>query len=252
MKARRPSRKSSEVHAGGADLLDRVHVALVRVFQHLRDGDLGGFDRQRRVAGNRARDFHRRVPQFGIRQDAIDEADPHRFRGVDPHARIHDEPRPGRADQRHQMAQAVIAIGDAELGGGNAELAVVGGNADIGEHRDLHAAAEAKAPDAGNRRLRIIRQQRALRFAAFWNILPRPAALWRVFSNWLISAPETNALSPAPTMITTRTSGLSRSSISALPSPSHISSDMALRFSGLLKVMMPTPSVTLCRILPSA
>src|SRR5882724_11196148 len=27
---------------------------------------------------------------------------------------------------------------------------------------------------------------------------------------------------------------------------------MALRFSGLLKVMIPTPSVTLCRILPSA
>src|SRR5712664_3278951 len=31
-----------------------------------------------------------------------------------------------------------------------------------------------------------------------------------------------------------------------------MSSDMALRFSGLLKVMTPTPSLTLCRILPSA
>src|ERR1035438_4509186 len=31
-----------------------------------------------------------------------------------------------------------------------------------------------------------------------------------------------------------------------------MSSDMALRFSGLLKVMIPTPSVTLCRIFPSA
>ena len=48
------------------------------------------------------------------------------------------------------------------------------------------------------------------------------------------------------------TSGSSRSSVSALPSPSHISSDIALRFSGLLKVMMPTPSSTLCKILPSA
>src|SRR6266403_1198599 len=78
------------------------------------------------------------------------------------------------------------------------------------------------------------------------------AALWRVFSNWLISAPETNALSPAPTRTTTRTSGSSRNSISACPSPCHMSSDMALRFSGLLKVMTPTPSVMLCRILPSA
>jgi hypothetical protein len=31
-----------------------------------------------------------------------------------------------------------------------------------------------------------------------------------------------------------------------------MSSDIALRFSGLLKVMTPTPSATLCRILPSA
>src|SRR5580658_9457697 len=31
-----------------------------------------------------------------------------------------------------------------------------------------------------------------------------------------------------------------------------MSSDMALRLSGLLKVTIPTPSVTLCRILPSA
>jgi hypothetical protein len=78
------------------------------------------------------------------------------------------------------------------------------------------------------------------------------AALWRVFSNWLISAPETKALSPAPARITTRTSGSSRNSVSAWPSPSHMSSDIALRFSGLLKVTVPTPSLTLCRILPSA
>src|SRR6267142_6862694 len=67
-----------------------------------------------------------------------------------------------------------------------------------------------------------------------------------------MSAPETNALSPAPTRITTRTSGSSRNSTRARPSPCHMSSDMALRFAGLLKVMTPTPSVTLCRILPSA
>mgnify|MGYP003694334925 CR=1 FL=1 len=53
------------------------------------------------------------------------------------------------------MLEAVIAIGDAELGGGNAELAVVGGDADVRQHRHLHAAAEAEAADAGNGRLRI-------------------------------------------------------------------------------------------------
>ena len=40
------------------------------------------------------------------------------------------------------MLEPVIAIGDAELGGRNAELAVVGREPHIGEHRDLHAAAE--------------------------------------------------------------------------------------------------------------
>ena len=139
---------------------------LLSILQHCGDGDLGGLNGQRRVAGNGARDLHRRVPQFGIRQHAIDQADPQRFRGIDPHARVHDQPRPGRPDQRDQMLEAVIAIGDAELGGGNAELAVVGGDADIRQHRDLHAAAEAKAADAGDGRLRIVRQQRALRLAA--------------------------------------------------------------------------------------
>jgi hypothetical protein len=65
-------------------------------------------------------------------------------------------------------------------------------------------------------------------------------------------APETNALPPVPVRITMRTPGSSRNSVNACPSPSHISSDIALRFSGLLKVMTPTPSLTLCRILPSA
>src|SRR5579864_6518410 len=67
-----------------------------------------------------------------------------------------------------------------------------------------------------------------------------------------MSAPDIKALSPAPVRITTRTLSSSRNSISAVPNPSHISIDMALRFSGLLKVMMPTPSATLVRILPSA
>ena len=65
------------------------------------------------------------------------------------------------------MLEAVIAIGNAELCGGNAELAVVGGNANIRQHRDLHAAAEAEAADAGNGRLRVARHQRTLRLAAF-------------------------------------------------------------------------------------
>ena len=86
--------------------------------------------------------------------------------GVDPHTRIHDQPRPGRPDQRDQMAQAIIAVGDAEFCRGDAELAVVGGDADIAQHRHQHAAAEAEAADAGDGWLGIVRQQRPLRGAA--------------------------------------------------------------------------------------
>src|ERR1700733_1704427 len=64
------------------------------------------------------------------------------------------------------MVEALIAIGDAELGGGNAELAVVGRDTDIRQHRDLHAAAKAETPDAGDGRLWIMRQQSALGVAA--------------------------------------------------------------------------------------
>src|ERR1700686_3764989 len=71
------------------------------------------------------------------------------------------------------MLEAVKAIGDAEFRGGNAELAVLGGGPDIRNHRPLHAAAEAEAPDAGDGRLRIIRQQGALRGAPFGILLRR-------------------------------------------------------------------------------
>src|SRR5512143_2577451 len=67
-----------------------------------------------------------------------------------------------------------------------------------------------------------------------------------------MSAPDTKALPPAPVSTTTRTSGSSRNSVSARPNPSHISSDMALRLSGLLKVITPTPPAEDLRILPSA
>src|SRR5579872_3630677 len=42
--------KIFRVHAGHADRLDRAHVALVLVLQHLRDGDLGRLHRERGIA----------------------------------------------------------------------------------------------------------------------------------------------------------------------------------------------------------
>src|SRR5215510_14225225 len=56
-----------------------------------------------------------------------------------------------------------------------------------------------------------------------------------------MSAPDTKALPPAPVTTTTRTS-LSRANFSRMAvAASHMSSDTALRRSGLLKVSVPTP-----------
>src|SRR5262245_2810941 len=55
-----------------------------------------------------------------------------------------------------------------------------------------------------------------------------------------MSAPDTNALPPAPVTTTTRTSSsLAKSSRMRVPA-CHISSDTALWRAGLLKVMVPT------------
>src|SRR5262245_61127646 len=56
-----------------------------------------------------------------------------------------------------------------------------------------------------------------------------------------MSAPETKALPPAPDTTTTRTSG-SRAKPSRIFVPAaHMSSETALRRSGLLKIRWPTP-----------
>src|SRR2546429_9687739 len=96
------------------------------------------------------------------------------------------------------MLEAVIAIGDAELGCGNAELAVLRGT-DVRQHRDLHAAAEAEAPDTGNGRLWIIRQQGALRDTAFCIFFRRLGVVAGFFLRGVISAPKKSVFSRAAT-----------------------------------------------------
>ena len=63
----------------------------------------------------------------------------------------------------------------------------------------------------------------------------------RRFSNSEMSAPETNALSPAPAITTTRTSGSSRKSCRIVGIASCISMLSAFRRAGLLKIIQPAP-----------
>ena len=57
-----------------------------------------------------------------------------------------------------------------------------------------------------------------------------------------MSAPETNALPPAPESTSARTFSSCANASSARSTACHIASETALRFSGLLNTRWPTPS----------
>src|SRR2546426_10823636 len=63
------------------------------------------------------------------------------------------------------------------------------------------------------------------------------------------SAPATKALPPAPDSTITRTSGSASKRSTASPMPCHISSEIALSLSGLLKTMCATAPSRRVRIL---
>src|SRR4029079_12025795 len=65
--------------------------------------------------------------------------------------------------------------------------------------------------------------------------------------SWLMSAPETNARSPEPRTMTTRTSGSSAKARATRPSAASMSPVMALCFSGLSNTIVPMPSATVAR-----
>ena len=67
-----------------------------------------------------------------------------------------------------------------------------------------------------------------------------------------MSAPDTNALSPAPVITATRTAGSPSQPSRMVARPSHMATDMALRRSGWLKVSSPTPSDTDASSFPDA
>src|SRR5258708_30478254 len=96
------------------------------------------------------------------------------------------------------MLEAVIAIGDAELGCGNAELAVFGRDANIRQHRHLHAAAETETPDTGDGRFRIIGQQRALRSTLLRIFFRGFGVVAGFFFVWGFCAPGQTPRVPAP------------------------------------------------------
>ena len=156
-----------------------------------------------------------------------------------------------RSHQIDQPLHRIRRIGDRQPRRRDAELAVHRGDAQIGLHRDRQPAAQAEAADAGDDRLaEAVQFSRPTPVSRSYSCCA--SAFDRFFSNWLISAPDTNALLPAPIRITTRTDVVARIRRGSRPARVHISSDMALRFSGWLKVISPMPSSFAASILPPA
>jgi hypothetical protein len=65
----------------------------------------------------------------------------------------HDLARIGGADHIDQVLHRGGAVAEAHLRRRDAELRVVGGDAEVAQHRDVHAAAQAVAADHGDQRL---------------------------------------------------------------------------------------------------
>src|SRR5215207_221572 len=67
------------------------------------------------------------------------------------------------------------------------------------------------------------------------------SSLSRLCSNSEMSAPDTNARSPAPASTIARTCGSASNAVTIFGTAAHISSDTALCFSGWLKIIQPIP-----------
>ena len=74
-------------------------------------------------------------------------------------------------------------------------------------------------------------------------------ASWRSSLNLEMSAPDANALPPAPEITITRTAGSAAKSAMISSAASHISSEIALWRCGLFRIIQPTPSSFLAIIL---
>src|SRR4051812_7244558 len=127
----------------------------------------------------------------------------------------------------------------------------MGGDADVGKHRHLHAAAKTKALDAGNGRLGIIGKQRALGGAALAIFLGSGGVMARLLELADVGARYEGLAAAAAQDHDAHGSVVAQGCQRLAKSP-HISSDIALRLSGLLKVITPTPPAVCLRILPSA
>ena len=88
-----------------------------------------------------------------LRDDAVDQTDARRLRGVDAATGEQDLGRLAGTDERDERRGGLVRVADAELGRGDPELRVVGADAHVGRERDHHPTADAVAVDQRDHRL---------------------------------------------------------------------------------------------------
>ena len=115
----------------------------------------------------------------------------------------HQLERPALADQPRQALRAGVAGKHAQIDFGLAEHRRVGRDPQRARHRQLAAAAERVTVDGGDDRLAEILDE-VEDLLRGERMLPRRRPASGTASS-LMSAPATNALSPAPVRTTTRT-----------------------------------------------
>ena len=153
--------------------------------------------------------------QLGVRHHLGDEAQLVAFLGRDVAAGQHHAHRLLERDHARQALHAAGAGGQADLGLGQGEGRLVGGDDDVAGERDLEAAAHGDAVDRGDHRLvEVVAVGRARRSP--WRGWTGRLPVLACNSAWYFrSLPAQNALSPAPVMMATQSSGLAWNSSKA-------------------------------------
>src|SRR5262249_17765523 len=129
-------------------------VAFRLILDDLADDELGGGDRHRGVCADRVGIFlHIGFELVGL-DDAVDEPHGARLFGIELARRVEDFLGEGGAHHVDELLQPMVRIAEAELGGRHRETRIIRANTQVATQREPDAAADAKAPDHRNGRLR--------------------------------------------------------------------------------------------------
>src|SRR5215831_19497610 len=136
--------------AGLDRLLDRAKPAVLRVIGSGIDGELGGLDGERRIAGDRGGKLLNVTRDLSRRHDAIDEAHDARILSAELARGEEDLLGESRTDDVDELFDAGIAIAEPQPCRRHGKYRIGGANAQVGRERDGQSSADADTADHGN------------------------------------------------------------------------------------------------------